>query len=224
MSTVGATTTTGTSATGTSASSLTASGSSGKEIDRFLKILTTQLQNQNPLDPMKPAEFSSQLTQYSQLEQQIKFNEKLDTLITNGGKASVSPLSYLNTTVDYYSDTAPVQEGKATWSYVANGAASVSLRVEDSLGTTLYNGSGDISAGSHAFAFPNSLPNGTPLKLTVTATDASGKTVESTINAKAKINAVNTVDGSSILEANGFFVTTDLVTRVEAPPTTQSSS
>ena len=215
MSTVGATTT-GTAGTG----SKTATPS--KEIDRFLKILTTQLKNQNPLDPMKPAEFTSQLTQYSQLEQQIKFNEKLDSLISNSAKTPVSPLSYLNTTIDYYSDTAPVQGGKATWSYASSGAASVNVRVEDSTGTTLYNGSGDIGAGSHVFAFDSSLPAGSPLKMIVTATDSAGKTIETTINAKAKINAVNTVDGNSILEANGFFVSSDLVTRVEAPSTTQS--
>jgi flagellar basal-body rod modification protein FlgD len=186
------------------------------QTDQFLKILTTQLQNQNPLDPMKPAEFTSQLTQYSQLEQQLKFNEKLDTLINVSSQGpQISPLSYLNTTVDYYSDTAPLQEGKATWSYVTSGAANVSIRIEDSTGATVYTGAGDISSGAHKFELPNTtLAAGTPLRMIVTATDAAGKSVQSTINARAKINAVNTIDGRTILEASGFFLSPDNVTRV----------
>ncbi len=184
------------------------------QTDRFLKILTTQLQNQNPLDPMKPAEFTSQLTQYSQLEQQLKMNENLDKLIKASSAPSVSPLSYLNTTVDYFSDTAPVQDGKATWSYLATGAANVSIRIEDSTGATVYTGTGDISSGAHKFELPSTLPAGTPLKMVVTATNANGQTIQSTVNARATINAVNTVDGNTILEASGYFLSSDLVTRI----------
>lgn len=190
--------------------------------DMFLKILTTQLQNQNPLEPVKPQEFTSQLTQYSQLEQQMQFNEKLDKLIAAQSVNQVSPTSYLNTAVDFFSDSSPVQNGQAVWSYVATGASTVNLTVQDSTGATIYTGAGDISAGAHTFKLPSTLADGTPLKLIVTATNADGKTVESTINARANVNAVNTVDGATILEANGYFISSDLVTRVANIPATNS--
>jgi flagellar basal-body rod modification protein FlgD len=200
------------------AANITNKKSVAEQKNMFLKILTTQLQNQNPLDPMKPAEFTSQLTQYSQLEQQLDTNTKLDTLITNASKSVVSPLSYLNTTVDYFSDTAPVQDGNATWSYAVTGATSVDIRVEDSSGATVYTGTGDISNGAHNFTLPSTLANGTPLKMVITAKDGTGKVLDHTINARAKINAVNTVDGSTILEASGYFLSSDLVTRIATSP------
>lgn len=190
------------------------------QTDRFLKILLTQLQNQNPIDPMKPEQFAAQLAQFSQLEQQVTTNEKLDKLITASAAPQFSPLSYLNTTVDYYSQEAPVQDGNATWSYVAAGADAISIRIEDATGHTVHTTTGDISSGSHVFTYPSTLGDGTKLKMVITATKSDGTAVESTINARAKITAVNTVDGTTILEANGFFLNASDVTRVAATPTT----
>ena len=48
----------------------------GKE--EFLRLLVTQLSNQDPFDPLDPTEFSSQLTEYSSLEQLINLNDKLE--------------------------------------------------------------------------------------------------------------------------------------------------
>ena len=49
-----------------------AGGAAGAELnanfDMFLKLLTTQMQNQDPLDPMETSEYTQQLTQYSQVE------------------------------------------------------------------------------------------------------------------------------------------------------------
>ena len=50
--------------------------------NQFLSLLTTQLQNQNPLDPTDPNQFTSELVQYGALSQQIDTNAKLDTLST----------------------------------------------------------------------------------------------------------------------------------------------
>lgn len=193
------------------------------QTDRFLKILLTQLQNQNPIDPMKPEQFAAQLAQFSQLEQQVTTNEKLDKLINASATPLVSPLSYLNTTVDYFSNEAPVQDGSATWSYVATGASAINIRIEDANGATVHTTTGDISSGAHVFTLPSTLANGTKLRMVVTATKADGTAVESTINARAKITAVNTVDGSTILEANGFFLDAKDVTRVAATPTSPTA-
>jgi flagellar basal-body rod modification protein FlgD len=194
------------------------------QTDRFLKILLTQLKNQNPTDPMKPQEFANQLTMYSQLEQQIGFNDKLNKLLTASATPKISPLSYLNTEVDYSSDVSPVQSGKANWTYFADGSPTViNIRAEDSAGHTVYTGTGDITAGTHNINVPSTLAAGAPLKLVITATDATGKTVNVAINGHAKINAVNTVDGQTILEANGFMISGDAVTRIATPSTANAS-
>jgi len=70
--------TTVTSAT-TTAATTASSASSSLQLGTtdFLKLLMTQLTNQNPLDPTDPTEFTSQLATYSGLEQQISMNDTL---------------------------------------------------------------------------------------------------------------------------------------------------
>ena len=76
--------TTVSSATSTSTtSSSSSSGTLQLGTTDFLKLLMTQLTNQNPLDPTDPTEFTSQLATYSSLEQQINMNDTLTTMSDN---------------------------------------------------------------------------------------------------------------------------------------------
>jgi flagellar basal-body rod modification protein FlgD len=70
--------------TGSSATTSTEASSAKltQSYDSFLKLLTTQLQNQDPLSPMESSEFTNQLVQFSQVEQQISQNTKLDKLVS----------------------------------------------------------------------------------------------------------------------------------------------
>src|SRR5262249_24808938 len=62
----------------------------------FLTLLTSQLQNQDPLSPMDSTQFTQQLVQFSQVEQQIKTNSNLESLAAQFQAASASSaLSYL---------------------------------------------------------------------------------------------------------------------------------
>lgn len=69
-------------ATTAATTTTTTSTSISDDKEAFLKILLTQLENQNPLSPVDTTEFTSQLVSYSSLEQLITMNEKLDSLIT----------------------------------------------------------------------------------------------------------------------------------------------
>ena len=54
--------------------------------DTFLTLLTTQLKNQDPTAPMDSNQFTQQLVEFSQVEQQINTNTNLKTLITQGAE------------------------------------------------------------------------------------------------------------------------------------------
>ncbi len=69
-----------------------------ENFDNFLTLLTTQLQNQDPTEPMEPAEFTNQLAIFSQVEQGVQTNEKLDQLISLNGNLDV--LSTTNDKLD----------------------------------------------------------------------------------------------------------------------------
>src|SRR5579871_5565125 len=72
-----------TTSTGTSSSNDALSGLSSN-FSTFLTLLTTQLKNQDPTSPMDSNQFTQQLVEFSQVEQQINTNSNLNTLITQG--------------------------------------------------------------------------------------------------------------------------------------------
>jgi len=61
----------------------TAGKSSTVSYDNFLRLLLTQMKNQDPTDPMKSTEYMAQLATFSQVEQAVKSNEKLDALLSS---------------------------------------------------------------------------------------------------------------------------------------------
>src|SRR3546814_13851877 len=66
---------------GSDSSSVTSGASLAETFDTFLTLLTTQLQHQDPLNPMDTNEFTSQLVEFTGVEQAISTNQKLDALI-----------------------------------------------------------------------------------------------------------------------------------------------
>ncbi|MBB3389088.1 flagellar basal-body rod modification protein FlgD [Rhizobium sp. BK275] len=58
--------------------------------DNFLQLLVAQMKNQDPTDPMDASEQMSQLASFSQVEQTIQTNSKLDTLLTSSSLTQAS--------------------------------------------------------------------------------------------------------------------------------------
>ena len=75
--TTSATTASGTSATGTTRSASKA----GTDYQSFLKLLVAQMKNQDPTDPADPTQYVAQLATFSQVEQTVQTNSKLDQLL-----------------------------------------------------------------------------------------------------------------------------------------------
>ncbi|GAE91626.1 flagellar basal-body rod modification protein FlgD [Gracilibacillus boraciitolerans JCM 21714] len=63
--------------------------------DEFMKILMTQLQNQDPLNPMEDKEFISQMATFSSLEQMMQMSKSIDTLVKNQTVSPVIQYSHL---------------------------------------------------------------------------------------------------------------------------------
>ena len=88
------------------------------DFDTFLKILTTQLQNQNPLDPIDSSQFTDQLVQFSSVEQSIKTNKNLEQLIAlSGANAFTGVVSYIGKEVTAEGAATNLKDGAASWSF-----------------------------------------------------------------------------------------------------------
>lgn len=169
----------------------------------FLTLLTTQLQNQDPTSPMDSNEFTQQLVMYSQVEQQIDTNEKLDSLISLSSNQSTSlAMSYLGKNVVMSDGTGQLSSGSANWTYSLSGtAASTTLTIKDSSGDVVYSTTGDTSSGTHSFTWDGKSSTGDTesdglYTLTVTSTASDGTSVTTSVASKATVSGVD-LSGSS---------------------------
>src|ERR1043165_3489997 len=86
----------GTSTTPTTAGTPDAMKQLSSNFSTFLTLLTTQLQNQDPLSPMDSNQFTQQLVMFSQVEQQINTNDNLQSLIAlNLSQTANSAVNYI---------------------------------------------------------------------------------------------------------------------------------
>jgi flagellar hook assembly protein FlgD len=112
--------------------------------DAFLKIFLAQLESQDPLAPKDSAELSSQLAQFSQLEQSVnataeltKIGTKLDSLIelTRGGSSSLlDPVSLIGRRLEFAQSELRVPQSGASdelRAEVTEGRSALSIQVED---------------------------------------------------------------------------------------------
>jgi flagellar basal-body rod modification protein FlgD len=198
--TTNTTATTGTSATSTGADAM--SQLSGN-FDTFLQLLTTQLQNQDPTSPMDTNQFTQQLVEYSQVEQQINTNSNLQTLITQGtSQSGAYATSYLGKTVTVSGGKGALTDGTATWNYnLGATAASSTLTVTNASGATVYTGAGATSQGNNSFTWNgqdnngNQQPDGT-YTLSVNASDTSGSTITSAVTSTGQVSEVDMSSGT----------------------------
>lgn len=211
-----ATTTTTTSSSSTSTSSLSST------YNMFLTVLCKQLQSQNPLDPMDTNQFTSQLVQYSSVEQQIKTNDNLSKMLDQfSALTSSNGVAYIGHTVQATGDTNTLTDGSATWSYNLGSAASdVTLTLTDSEGKTVWTGSGDTASGQHTLNWDGKTTSGTQLAdggnytLSVSATDSAGASVATSTAIRGKVTGVDTSSGSTELTVGDVTVALDTVSLI----------
>lgn len=211
-----------TAATGVNVTPSTNSTTSGvpsftSNFNTFLTLLTTQLQNQDPLSPTDTNQFTQQLVEFSEVEQQIQTNSNLTQLIQlQNANAAIAATPLVGDSIAYNSPTAPLQNGQAEFSYtLPSNAASVDLTVTDASGDVVYSTTGNAAAGTHDFAWNGEtsagvqMPDGGQYTLSVTAVDANNNPIQATVN------AFGTVDGVDITPASASSSSTTAPTNAQ---------
>ena len=120
----------------------------------FLQLLTTQLKNQNPLDPLDTNQFTQQLVQFAQVEQQMKSNDQLKTLISieQSAQATVA-LTYVGQTVVVDGSAAQLTNAGATWVLNVAKPSTATVTIKDSTGQTAYTGTFAMNPGTQSFVW-----------------------------------------------------------------------
>ncbi|QWG12286.1 flagellar biosynthesis protein FlgD [Bradyrhizobium sediminis] len=191
----------------------------------FLTLLTTQLQNQNPLDPLDTNQFTQQLVQFAGVEQQLKSNEQLKSLIALEKSAQATQaLIYVGNTVAVDGSTQQFNDS-ATWNLKAAKAATAEVTITNSTGQTVYTGNYALNQGNASFVWDGKgndgaqWPAGT-YKLTATGKDSSGKDVAIATEIQGVVDSVDLTASPALLSIGGQNYTTDQIRRVIRPTTT----
>jgi len=146
--------TTVTSATSSTTQSDATNSSAGliADYELFLSILTTQIQNQDPLDPLDSAEYTNQLVQYSNVEQSIKQNQNLEEIMaTLQSSQSLSYVNYIGNEVTADASTTTLTGSDASWAYDITEDATGSFEIRNASGSVVYSGDIELDAGSGTF-------------------------------------------------------------------------
>jgi flagellar basal-body rod modification protein FlgD len=197
------------SSSGSSLGSAT-SGTLAGNFQTFLTLLTTQLQNQNPLDPLDTNQFTQQLVQFAGVEQQLKTNDQLTTLVSLQQTAqSTQALTFVGKTAVVDGSTAALTNSSATWDLSVPTNSNVNIAITNSTGQTVFSGSYAVIAGSnHTFAWDGKGNDGTQwpdgkYKMTATAADSAGNSVAVSTQIQGVVSSVDLTQSPPLLSING---------------------
>jgi flagellar basal-body rod modification protein FlgD len=200
--------------------------------DDFLKLLVTQLRNQDPLSPLDGAEFSAQLAQFSSVEQLIAIGSKLDGQAESIAQGALTTQTMLGTSligrdVTLRGATLGVAAGDTPRVAIELGAAAESVTVEvlgadgTPLGTQTFDGLGrgratltldelDLPPGSYSY--------------TVTALNGDSAPVAVESFMIGRVDGVSFAGGQVVLRIGGRLVPMLDIVEVVTPPQASSSS
>ena len=186
----------------TTAAAATASSSQqlAGNFDTFLQLLTTQLQNQDPLSPMDTTQFTEQLVSFAGVEQQIDMNTNMQTLISmQQSSESLQALQLVGANVTINSNTATLSNATstpATWGFSSPSPATGAVTITSSTGQVAYTGTTSLSAGSQTYTWNGQGNNGVTwpdgnYTLSINAVGANGQAVTISTQVQGTISSVN---------------------------------
>ncbi|MEK7825724.1 MAG: flagellar hook capping FlgD N-terminal domain-containing protein [Nitrospirota bacterium] len=217
-----------TSGVSSSSSASTSSGSSasGSQLvdeELFLRLLTAQLEFQDPFEPMDNAEFTSQLAQFSSLDQLYSVNEKLDSFLTNQSTAEMSNAAGLiGKEIKASGNSIELAENSsAQISYdLASDASSVTIDIYNSSGDRVRTVTlGSETSGSQSYEWDGKDDNGNVLDpgvytIAVGAADINNNTISVSTYIRGTVTGVTFGDTYPNLTVNGTEVSLENVVEV----------
>jgi flagellar basal-body rod modification protein FlgD len=209
----------------TSATATAGSQTLAENFTQFLQLLTTQLQNQSPLDPLDTNQFTQQLVQFAQVEQQLRGNTQLEALVSiaqNSDKTSA--IAFVGQRVVINGSTARLDAGGATWAFAVDKPATADVTITDKNGQVAYTGNFTVEPGTQVFTWDgkgndgNVWPAG-DYTISVVAKDASGQSVAISTEVQGVVEGADLTKVPPMLQMGGLNFTIDQIKRILPPQT-----
>ena len=187
-----------------------------KELDRdaFLKLLTTQMQAQDPLNPMDNTQFVSQLSQVTSLERLESMSSSLNTLaMSTASNTSAQMVSFIGKNIDIArSDITLDGSGQHTPARLAlaDDASQITISIKDDSGKIVRTiEMGRNEAGEVDLEWDGLADDGSPLEegnytISVQALNEEGDRVDTQVITKRRVSGVSFEQGLPRLELEGL--------------------
>jgi flagellar basal-body rod modification protein FlgD len=198
----------------------TALGSLTTNFSTFLTLLMTQLKNQDPSAPMDANQFTTELVQFSSVEQQISTNSSLSQLIqlTQASQIEQSS-SMIGKPVTVTSSQLSLQNGAAAINFNTATAKPVAVAIMNAAGAEVQSATLTSTPGANTWKWNGkdasgaAMPDG-PYKVTVTALGANGSSAAVPFTVTGTTTSVLSSNGSVELKMGGLTVPFSAVTSV----------
>jgi len=212
-------------ASDTNSSSTTTNTSSTYNLDAddFMTLLLTQLENQDPTDPMDMDAFTSQLCSLNQLQQSVQTNAHLEEILSEISSGSSSnAVAYIGKSIIVDGAGVSVSGGSAcNMVFDLEGDASLaSITVYDPDGNAVKTLElSDLSSGGNSVEWDGTGDDGETLEdgtynYTITAYNSDSETINATMYSNLLVTGVAYDDGTPFLIAGGQEISLDNVTGV----------
>jgi len=189
----------------------------------FLTLLTTQLQHQNPLDPLDTNQFTAQLVQFAQVEQQLRANTQLTSLVELQTTAQATQaLAFVGATAVVDGSTAALKEGMATWAVNVAKPSTLNVTISNEAGQTVFTGEYPADVGDQTFVWDGKGKDGTQwpegnYTISATAKDASGQSVAVSTQIYGVVDSADLTQSPPLLSIAGQTFTTDKIQKIVRP-------
>jgi flagellar basal-body rod modification protein FlgD len=193
--------------------------------DQFLKLLVTQLKNQDPMSPMQPNEFAAQLAQFSSVEQLIQLNDSMTNqsaavqMSTLAGQASLGASLIGRQVVAEGNDVVIPPDGKAGIRIDIGGiGGAATLTLKDAKGAVVATRDlGALPAGHQTVALPTDLPPGS-YTYAVTVKGSQDASVSVMTYTTGVVDAVQFDNNQILLRLGGLKVPLGNVAEIDPAP------
>lgn len=198
----------------------TALGSLNNNFSTFLTLLITQLKNQDPSSPMDSNQFTTELVQFSSVEQQINTNSSLTQLIqlTQASQVEQSS-SMIGKPVTVTSDQLSLQNGAAAINFNTSTAEPVGIAIYNSAGAQVQTATLTSVSGANTWKWDGKGANGIAMpdgayKASVTTLGPNASSTQVPFTVTGITTAVQSSNGSVQLKMGGLTVPFSAVTSV----------
>jgi flagellar basal-body rod modification protein FlgD len=189
--------------------------------ETFLTLLTTQLQHQNPLEPLDTNQFTEQLVSFAGVEQQLRTNDQLEALLKLQKVGyNVTALGFVGSHVTVDGSSTELRDGLAVWYLSSPSVATAHIEVQDANGSAIYTETKTLEASTQPFQWNGKTSTGTiapdgTYKIVVSAQDASGQAVQIGTSCSGVVDQVDISGDEPLLLVGATLTTMDKIRSVQ---------